>query len=779
MIKYFLGLIIFVLFTISLFAQAPKSFKYQALVRNSTGQIVQNQNVSFRINILEGSMTGNSVYEETHILQTTEFGIANFNIGQGSVTSGNFNIINWGSNSFFVKTEFDETGATNYQFMGVSQLLSVPYALYSETSGSADASMWQSNANNIYFNQGNVGIGENSPTGKLVVKSDSTAVTDDVIFSVLNAQGDTVFAVYQDGVRINVADNPAKATSSKGGFAVGGFSPAKGTITNEYLRVTPDSVRVYIEENNTAKATSSKGGFAVGGFSPSKTLINDYLSVNSDSVKVSKSLYIPRMTTAERDALGFVPSEALIIFNMTDKCMQIFEDNVWSNIWCFNCAPTVMTQPFDATICNGQDTSFTITSTGTNLVYQWQLSTDGGTVWNNISNGSTNPTYSGVSTFTLSLTNVPVSCNGYKYRCNVSASCPPVATSEEAILNVATPSLSIISQPTNQQAISNCSASFSFTTSSFGQCQWQLSTDAGSTWNNISDGGTAPLYSGTTSTNLSLSNVPSSFNNYKYKCIVNNPCGSGDTTDNATLFVNMFATVATNIDYVSFTANWDVVPLATAYYLDVSTNSSFSTFVSGFNNLNVGNVLTYNVSGLVANTPYYYRIRANAPCGSSVNSNTVTITTFGHTIGESYGGGIIFYIDGTGQHGLIAATSNQSTSAAWGCYGTAITGADGTAIGTGAQNTIDIEVGCTTSGIAADIAANLVLNSYSDWFLPSKDELNKMFVNKTAIGGFTNNYYWSSSEASINNAWAQDFNTGGQYGNSRNVPSYVRAIRTF
>ena len=269
-------------------AQAPKSFKYQAIVRNSSGLISQNQNVSFRINLLTGSSTGPSVYEETHNVLTNEFGLVNMNIGEGNISNGNFNSINWGTNSYFIQTEFDEFGGSNFQLMGVSQLLSVPYALYSEKSGSADSSLWKENGNNIYYNKGNVGIGEITPTGKLVVKSDSTALTDDVIFSVLNAQGDTVLAVYQEGVRINVYDDPAKATGSKGGFAVGGFSPAKGAFTNEYLRVTPDSVRIYIEENSIAKATGSKGGFAVGGFSPAKSgiLTNEYLRVTNDSTRI-------------------------------------------------------------------------------------------------------------------------------------------------------------------------------------------------------------------------------------------------------------------------------------------------------------------------------------------------------------------------------------------------------------------------------------------------------------------------------------------------------------
>jgi len=156
-------------------------------------------------------------------------------------------------------------------------------------------------------------------------------------------------------------------------------------------------------------------------------------------------------------------------------------------------------------------------------------------------------------------------------------------------------------------------------------------------------------------------------------------------------------------------------------------------------------------------------------------------------IGDFYQGGIIFYLDGSGG-GLLCTASDQSTAATWGCSGTDISGADGSAIGTGAQNTSDIEAGCTTPGIAADICANLSLNGYTDWFLPSIDELNEMYQNKAAIdatatayGGsaFANAPYWSSTEFGTLNAWFQSFNNGTQAYNEKNLTLRVRAVRSF
>ena len=149
------------------------------------------------------------------------------------------------------------------------------------------------------------------------------------------------------------------------------------------------------------------------------------------------------------------------------------------------------------------------------------------------------------------------------------------------------------------------------------------------------------------------------------------------------------------------------------------------------------------------------------------------------TIGQNYNGGVIFYLDNTGKHGFIAASSDQSTSASWGCYGSSIIGADGKATGTGAQNTIDIVKGCSTSGTAAKLCDQLVLNGYSDWFLPSKDELHLLYGQKSKVGGFSSSEYWSSSELSSSYAYYEDFLNGSQYNDYKDYSKKVRAIRSF
>ena len=134
----YLIIIITVLVSSSIFAQSPEKMSYQAVIRDANSLLVSNQTVGLRISILQGNINGNSVYTETHSPLTNANGLINIEIGLGSVVSGTFSSINWENGPFFIKSETDITGGTNYTISGTSQLISVPYALYSNNSNHAN-----------------------------------------------------------------------------------------------------------------------------------------------------------------------------------------------------------------------------------------------------------------------------------------------------------------------------------------------------------------------------------------------------------------------------------------------------------------------------------------------------------------------------------------------------------------------------------------------------------------------------------------------------------------
>jgi len=113
-------------------AQVTQSFRYQAVARDGAGNILAGKDVSFRISILQGSASGSTAYSETHSGTTNAFGLINLEIGHGVAITESFAAINWGSGDYFMKVEMDPNGGSSYQWMGTSQLLSVPYALYAK-----------------------------------------------------------------------------------------------------------------------------------------------------------------------------------------------------------------------------------------------------------------------------------------------------------------------------------------------------------------------------------------------------------------------------------------------------------------------------------------------------------------------------------------------------------------------------------------------------------------------------------------------------------------------
>jgi hypothetical protein len=127
-------IILTMLITTAVLAQAPEKFKYQGVVHDNNGNLLINKNISLQISLLQGSATGTAVYIETHDTTTNQFGLFNITVGAGTVIKGNFSTIPWNIYKYFQKVEVDTSGGSNFILMGTSPLLSVPYALNAQTS---------------------------------------------------------------------------------------------------------------------------------------------------------------------------------------------------------------------------------------------------------------------------------------------------------------------------------------------------------------------------------------------------------------------------------------------------------------------------------------------------------------------------------------------------------------------------------------------------------------------------------------------------------------------
>ncbi len=248
---------------------------------------------------------------------------------------------------------------------------------------------------------------------------------------------------------------------------------------------------------------------------------------------------------------------------------------------------------------------------------------------------------------------------------------------------------------------------------------------------------------------------------------------------------------ATNIISTGASINGNVNAnyLSTVVTFEYGTTASYGNTIPAIQSPVTGNTNTpvnAFITGLEFSTEYHYRLAAVNFLGTTYSNDIQFTTAPLFVIGEKINGGIIFYIDGTGKHGLVCATKDQSTGIKWLNLSYQTTGATATAIGTGQANTTTIVSVQGAGSYAAQLCNDLDLNGYTDWFLPSIDELSLMYTNLNShYGLFTSDGYWSSSEVSRQGALALDFG-GIQAGIKRSRPKEwslagvgVRAIRAF
>lgn len=271
--------------------------------------------------------------------------------------------------------------------------------------------------------------------------------------------------------------------------------------------------------------------------------------------------------------------------------------------------------------------------------------------------------------------------------------------------------------------------------------------------------------------------------------------GYGDEKTFTTSATSEFVTTltATDIKSTCVTLNGSVnanyLPTNVTFEYGTSLNYGKETdaspkVVTGNSNTNV----IVSLTGLSAVTTYHFRVKIVNSSGTAYGKDMTVFTKY--VAGDSALGGIVFYVDNTGQHGLVCAVTNQGSNIQWYNGSYVITNATGTAIGTGKANTTAIVAAQGVGNYAAKICSDLELNSYSDWFLPSIDELHLIY----SVIGLESANYWSSSEYDSDHAWrgyvtnVNYFDTGTDSKSSTagpgvtigsSIPYNIRAVREF
>jgi hypothetical protein len=612
-------------------AQAPQGIPYQAAARNSSGGILASTAISLRFTIRDSVATGAIKYRETFSVTTTAQGMFSVNVGQGTVVSGSFAGINWGTNAKFMQVEMDPAGGASYIDMGTNQLLSVPYALNS---------------------------------GSVQLK--------------VSATGDTLYSGGGNYVIIP-------------GISAANSAPYAGTITGA--------------STVCAGSTITLANTVTGG---------SWISAGSAVATIGSTGIVT----------GVAAGTTTISYAVTNSFGTSYATKV----------VTVNPLPNAGTITGADGVCVGSTNTLTSAV-------SGGT-WNSSNTAILTVSSTGV------VTGVAAGTATVSY--TVSNSCGTAVATKVQTVNLASSITGITGTGT---VCTGSTTTLSHVT-------------AGGTWSSnataIATVGSTGIVTGVAAGTATISYIVS----FPF-------CGASSAY--ATKVVSVSATPSAG----TITGTATVTVGSTTTLSNATIGGTWSSTATGV--ATVGS--TGIVTGIAAGTTNISYTVTNT-CGSAVATRVVTVNASSLTIGATYGGGKIAYILVPGDpgyitgetHGLIAAPSDQSTGIQWGCYGTTV-GGTSTTLGTGATNTAIVSAACG-AGTAARLCADLVLGGYSDWYLPSSDELQKLYINRSSIGGFTTGFYWSSSEANALIAWGTDFD-GLTYGDAKAYPYYVRAVRAF
>jgi len=274
--KAFIGIAMLII-SASAIAQLPETFNYQAILRENSGTAIPDEPVTVRFQLV-AIQSGDLLWQEDHSLTTNAFGLINLIIGTGTKTGGllgSFGDIDWldDDHSLQVSVYY---GSSWHDFPA-NQLQAVPYAMTAERSLDNPFGM---SGDTVTLIDGSLSIGAPNPGRSKVAIISQDDLSEDALFEVKRSDGQTIFAVYNEGVRIYLPTDPL-TKGPKGGFAIGGFDRTKGDYTEDYMWVTPDSIRMYIDKTPDGKGP--KGGFAIGGFDRTKGTAENFLDLTPEN----------------------------------------------------------------------------------------------------------------------------------------------------------------------------------------------------------------------------------------------------------------------------------------------------------------------------------------------------------------------------------------------------------------------------------------------------------------------------------------------------------------